>query len=69
MHKEVVRSVAKKFRNVKIFEIEKLFCQNEYCNINKDDRVIMQDQEHLSIDGSLYVAPFIAEQIEKFKKQ
>lgn len=27
----------------------------------------MQDQEHLSIDGSLYVAPFIAEQIEKFK--
>ena len=69
MHKDVIKSVAKNFGNVKIFEIEKLYCQNEYCNINIDDRVIMQDPEHLSIDGSLYVAPFIAEQLDKFKKE
>ena len=69
MHNEVIYNVAKKFSNVKIFDISSLFCKNGKCSVKKDGKVLFQDQDHLSIEGSLYVAPFIAEQLEKFKNQ
>ena len=69
MHRDVITQIAKKYSNVRVFDISSLFCRSGKCNLKIGNKVMFRDNNHLNVDGSLYVASFIAEQIEKFSKQ
>lgn len=67
MHKNVISKVAKKYSNVKVFDLSTLFCKDSKCKIKIKNKVMFMDNNHLNINGSLYVAPFVAEQIKKLQ--
>ncbi len=42
-----------------------LFCDNTLCDPKKDGKFMFEDDDHLSVDGSLYISPVLQEAIHK----
>ena len=42
-----------------------LFCDNTHCDPKKDGKFMFEDDDHLSVDGSLYISPVLQEAIHK----
>jgi hypothetical protein len=55
-----VSNVAKQFLNVSIFKIPDVLCDKDFCYAEKDGKRLYSDSDHLSDDGSDYVAQFLA---------
>ena len=68
-HQQAILEVAKEYSNVRVFDLKNLFCEGNYCTIKIKGKNLYSDFFHLSPTGSTYVAPLIADQIEKFSKQ
>ena len=65
LHKDVISKVAKLYPNVSVYDLNPLFCKDGVCHVKMNGENLFRDNNHLSVKGSQYVAPFIAEQIKK----
>lgn len=65
-YKEVVYSVLEDFPQVKVFDASKALCDKKWCWAIKDGINIYRDPDHLSDDGSKYIAKFLAPIIKTF---
>ena len=50
------------------FDLKNLFCKGNNCTIKIKGCNVYSDVYHLTSEGSSYVAPFIAKEIENFQK-
>ena len=64
-HKNAILDVAKDFPNVRVFDLSSIFCKGDYCNISKVGTSLYSDESHLNPFGSMFIAPYIANEIEK----
>jgi len=55
-YKERIKNISKKYKNIKIFDPEKIFCDQEFCYAIKNRKMLYSDDDHLSIDGSFYLS-------------
>ena len=65
-HKQAILEVAKEYPNVRVFDLKNLFCIGNKCTIKIKGSSVFSDIHHLNTEGSTFVAPFIAKEIEKF---
>lgn len=56
---KVVKAEAAKYKNVHVIDLSKLVCQNRTCRMNKNEKMLYQDSNHLGITGSAEAAPVI----------
>jgi peptidoglycan/LPS O-acetylase OafA/YrhL len=61
-HQEIFK-ILKKYPKIKVIDLTKVLCDNDYCYIVKDGLFLYRDENHLSIDGSFYVAPYILDNV------
>ena len=66
IHNDIILTVAKEYSNVRVLDLSTLFCHNNQCKAAKNDQLLFQDNQHLSIEGSLFVAPYIAKELAEF---
>ena len=64
MHKKAIIETAKGYPNVRIFDLTSLFCKGDLCKIKINGFNLYDDFNHLNPQGSLFVAPYIAREIE-----
>ncbi|MGC8733782.1 MAG: acyltransferase family protein [bacterium] len=55
--------IIKYYPKVKIIDLSKVICDENYCYIIKDNQYLYLDDDHLNISGSLYVAPYILKEM------
>ncbi len=67
-HQQAILEVAKEYPNVRVFDLKNLFCKGNNCTIKIKGCNVYSDVYHLTSEGSSYVAPFIAKEIENFQK-
>jgi hypothetical protein len=60
-----ILKILKKYPKIKVIDLTSVLCDNNYCYIVKDRLFLYRDENHLSIDGSFYVAPYILDNILK----
>lgn len=66
IHKQAILQAAKEYPNVKVFDLSSLFCKDSnHCYIKINGRILYSDFNHFNPEGSLYVAPFIVDEIAK----
>ncbi|MBS7327983.1 MAG: acyltransferase [Oxalobacter sp.] len=63
-----ISTVAEEFPNVHIIDLAKYLCDEHKCYAVKDGKILYKDGDHLSNDGSLYVAPYLMEKIREISK-
>lgn len=61
-YREIVLSVTKDFPSVVVFDAAAQLCDKQYCWAIKDGKMLYRDYDHLSLQGSRY----IARELEKF---
>ena len=67
-HQQAILEVEKEYPNVRVFDLKNLFCKGNNCTIKIKGCNVYSDVYHLTSEGSSYVAPFIAKEIENFQK-
>ena len=55
-YRNIVMSVVQDYPSVSIFDMPSLFCDASYCWAEKDGKMLYRDDDHLSLDGSSFVA-------------
>lgn len=50
---------ATKKSSLQLIELKPLFCENNSCSMAKDGKLLFRDDNHLSMNGSRYIAPII----------
>ncbi|MEQ1555375.1 MAG: acyltransferase family protein [Gallionella sp.] len=55
-YRELVFSVLKDFPSVQIFDAAAQLCDDKWCWAMKDGKMLYRDDDHLSIEGSRYIA-------------
>ena len=55
-YREIVRSVARDFPSVRLFDLAGLLCDDAHCWAKKDGQILYRDDDHLSLEGSDWVA-------------
>ncbi|MBI1761769.1 MAG: acyltransferase [Acidobacteria bacterium] len=58
-YRALVAEVLKDYPQVKVFDAAKYLCDNALCWAMKDGKMLYRDPDHLSIDGSKYLAQFL----------
>lgn len=58
-YKEIISRVINDFPNVTLFDPTGLFCNEEFCDVIKDNKVLYSDSDHLSSEGSEYIAKYL----------
>ncbi|UUY06993.1 acyltransferase [Pseudomonas sp. J452] len=61
----IVHSVLKEFPQVKVLDLPKAFCDENYCYAEHDGKMIYQDGDHLSVYGSHLAAAAFVKQFRK----
>ena len=56
IYRDLVTSIAKDYPNVTIFDAAAPFCDDEWCWAMKDGQMLYRDDDHLSVDGSKFLA-------------
>jgi len=59
-YRKIAMSVLENFPTVKIFDAGALFCDDKWCWAMKNGKVLYRDDDHLSMEGSRYVASKLA---------
>ncbi|AXX90459.1 hypothetical protein CKA55_11835 [Arcobacter suis] len=62
-YRKYVFGLSKQYKNIKILDPEKLFCDDKYCYAIKDGKMLYSDDDHLSVDGSFEQAKYFKESI------
>ena len=62
-----VFKLLEKYPKIKIIDLRDILCDKDYCYIVKDGLFLYRDENHLSIEGSFYVAPYILNNLLKQK--
>jgi len=62
-YRELVFSVLKDFPSVQIFDAAAQLCDDKWCWAMKDGKMLYRDDDHLSIEGSRYIAKELAKLI------
>ena len=62
-YRERIFDLAKNYSNVIVLDPEKLFCDTEFCYGTINDKLMYADDNHLSLNGSLYQAKSLVGQI------
>jgi peptidoglycan/LPS O-acetylase OafA/YrhL len=55
-YRDIVRSVARDYPSVNVFDMPSLFCDQSYCWGQKNGKMLYRDDDHLSLEGSDFVA-------------
>jgi len=64
-YREITLSVLSDFPQVRILDGTKYLCDTEYCYATKDGELLYRDDNHLSVQGSRYVASKLAQDISR----
>ena len=67
-YNNAVKNISKKYNNVRYLELSKLFCKRYKCFAGRNGKILYNDDNHLSKDGSIYIAPYIYNEIELLLK-
>lgn len=63
---KIAHEAAVGYKNIHFIDLERPFCSNGYCSmLDSKGRFLYMDTGHLNINGSIYVASSIIEQLEK----
>lgn len=62
-YRKRIFDLAKNYPNVIVLDPEKLFCDTEFCYGTINDKLMYADDNHLSVNGSLYQAKSLTGQI------
>ena len=63
-YKTKMINLAKRYKNIFVIDIEEVFCDKDYCYGIKDGKMLYSDDDHLSIEGSIYQAKFIMKRVD-----
>lgn len=63
-YRALVTSVLKDFPAVQMFDAAAQLCDTQWCWATKDGHILYRDDDHLSVQGSLYVARRLAQLIK-----
>lgn len=58
---EALNNVIKNRPNVRILNVGKYFCDDKICNMTKGDEILYRDNNHLNLNGSLYIGKMLVE--------
>lgn len=67
-YRRLVTKVLQDFPSVVLFDAAQPLCDEVACRATKDSLMLYSDDQHLSIDGSRYVATFLALEVSKLLK-
>lgn len=56
---------AAKESSLQLIELKPLFCENNSCTMAKDGKLLFRDDNHLSMNGSRYIAPIISRAVSE----
>lgn len=66
---KIILEVARQYQNVRVVDIEHLFCKRGMCSPIVNGKLMYRDIHHFNYDGSKYVAPYIYKEIIELLKQ
>lgn len=55
-YRKIIENLAKNYKNVKILDPEDIFCDDSYCYLYKDGKILYSDDDHVSKYGSFLIA-------------
>ncbi len=67
-YREIVFSVLKDFPSVKVFDPAVLLCDTQYCWAMKEGKMLYRDDDHLSVEGSRFIARELAKVLQSLPK-
>lgn len=60
----IAKEISKNYSNVKFIDLSEFLCKDGTCSmVDKNGRLLYEDNQHLNIEGSLFVAPEIIKSI------
>ena len=65
---ENFKLITNKYNNVYFLSLENLLCDDGFCNMNLNNKLLYRDPNHLNINGSKYVGKEIAKVINQIKE-
>jgi hypothetical protein len=68
-YRSIVAEVQKIHPDLRTYDLADLFCDATHCVIQKDGRLLFSDNDHLTTEGSLYVAPHLIEAIRGARRE
>lgn len=54
--------ITNNYQNIKLFDPEKLYCNDKYCYAIKDAKMLYADDDHHSVDGSILQAKYFMDE-------
>lgn len=61
---KVAHETAAGYKNIHFIDLERLFCPNGICSmLDSKGNLLYRDGDHLNVNGSLFVAPFILDML------
>ena len=63
-----MRRISKDYPNVHLIDLSEILCDSFRCYASRNGKILYSDDNHLSYDGSLYVAPYIMKNIREILK-
>jgi hypothetical protein len=63
-YRSIVFDVLKDYPSVKLFDMAAYLCDDRACHAKEDGQVLYGDRDHLSYDGSVYVAKQLTKVID-----
>ena len=57
----------KKNKEINVINTVPLFCNDQNCSMEKNEKLLYRDDQHLNIEGSRYIGKFIADEMKKKK--
>ncbi|GIV30241.1 MAG: hypothetical protein KatS3mg028_1307 [Bacteroidia bacterium] len=63
IYHKIIINIAMQYPNVHVINPEKIFCDNQYCYIIKNNTLLYYDDDHISENGSDFLGEFILRKI------
>jgi len=63
-YRTLVFSVLKDFPDIQVLDPASKLCNDEWCSAIKENKIVYQDDNHLSVDGSRFIAKYLADLIK-----
>jgi len=62
-YRSFIYELSKKYNNINILDPKNLYCDDKYCYVIKDDKMLYADNNHHSVDGSIKQAKFFIDKM------
>jgi hypothetical protein len=59
-YNELMYKIARKYPQITFLNLTDKFCDEEWCYANKNGKYLYRENDHLSDEGSIFIAKFIA---------